>query len=142
MRPNCRSRAPRSRSGRRSPSGSGRRWTTAAAAICAWRATEAEVATIRALVDRQRAEGLDLEFLATNEAVRSVAPAISEHVLAASFCPATATPIRSRRRASYAQAATRKGCVVREGLTVETIRVDRGRVMGVDTNEGFVPAAA
>ena len=104
--------------------------------------TEAEVATIRALVDRQRAEGLDLAFLATNEAVRCVAPAISEHVLAASFCPGDghADPIKATR--AYAQAATRKGCVLREGLTVAAIRVDHGRVMGVDTNEGFVPAAA
>jgi sarcosine oxidase, subunit beta len=101
-----------------------------------------EVAIIRALVDRQRAEGLDLTFLATNEAVRDIAPAISEHVLAASFCPSdgAADPIKATR--AYAQAARRRGAVIREGLTVDAIRVAHGRVVGVETSEGFVPAGA
>jgi sarcosine oxidase subunit beta len=103
--------------------------------------TEAEVAIIRALVERQRAEGLDLEFLATNAAVRERAPAISEHVLAASFCPSDgdADPVATTQ--AFAEAARRKGCVVREGLAVEAIRVERGRVAGVETSEGFVSAA-
>ncbi|MEM8664722.1 MAG: FAD-dependent oxidoreductase, partial [Pseudomonadota bacterium] len=48
--------------------------------------TPAEVATIRQLVEDQRAAGLDLHFLPDNRAVRELAP-LSESVLAASFCP-------------------------------------------------------
>ena len=102
--------------------------------------TEAEVAIIRALVERQRAEGLDLEFLATNAAVRERAPAISEHVLAASFCPSDGHADRVATTQAFAAAARRNGSVVREGLAVEAIRVERGRVTGVETSEGFVPA--
>ena len=47
----------------------------------------AEVETIRAMVDAQRALGLDLTFLPDNAAARAVAPALSDAVLAASLCP-------------------------------------------------------
>ena len=102
---------------------------------------EGEVAIIRALVDRQRAEGLDLEYLATNAAVREHAPAISEHVIAASLCVSDghADPIAATQ--AYARAARRKGAVIREGLAVDALRIEQGRVAGVDTREGFVPAA-
>ena len=101
-----------------------------------------EVTLIRALVERQRAEGLDLEFLADNAAVRAIAPAISEHVLAASFCPSDghADPIATTF--GFAQAAKRKGCTLHEGLAVNSIRVEKGRVTGLATSEGFVPAGA
>lgn len=56
-----------------------------------------EVATIRALVADQRALGLDLEFLPDLQAVREVAPAVGDAVLAASFAPAT--DMRTRTRA-------------------------------------------
>ena len=101
---------------------------------------EAEVEIIRALVGRQRAQGLDLAFLASNEAVRDIAPAISKHVLAASFCPSDghANPIKATR--AFAEAARRKGAVIREGVTANRVRVERGRVAGVETSQGFVPA--
>jgi sarcosine oxidase subunit beta len=104
--------------------------------------SEAEVETIRALVERQRGEGLDLAFLASNEAVRQVAPAISEHVLAASFCASDghADPIKATR--AFAEAARRSGAVIREGVTANAVRLRHGRVAGVETSEGFLPAAA
>jgi len=103
---------------------------------------ENEVAIIRELVDRQRAQGLELEFLADNSAVRAIAPAISPDVLAASFCPSDghADPIATTL--AFAQAAKRKGCTLREGVAVNAIRVEKGLVTGVDTNAGFVPAGA
>jgi sarcosine oxidase subunit beta len=104
--------------------------------------SDSEVETIRALVEEQRAQGLDLAFLASNRAVRDIAPAISEHVLAASFCPSDghANPVKATR--AFAQAARAKGAVIREGVAAHAIRVEHRRVAGVETSEGYVPAGA
>ncbi|MFI4994715.1 MAG: NAD(P)/FAD-dependent oxidoreductase, partial [Hyphomicrobiales bacterium] len=104
--------------------------------------SDSEVETIRALVEEQRAQGLDLAFLANNRAVRDIAPAISEHVLAASFCPSDghANPVKATR--ALAQAARAKGAVIREGVAAHAIRVEHGRVAGVETSGGYVPAGA
>jgi sarcosine oxidase subunit beta len=104
--------------------------------------TPDEAERIRALVASQRALGLDLEYLPDNASVRAVAPAIGAAVLAASFCPTDghADPIRTVQ--AYAQAARRSGAVITEGIAVRAIRAERGRVVGLETPDGFVPADA
>ena len=101
--------------------------------------TPAEVEVIRALVESQRAQGLDLYFLPDNTAVREIAPAMSPNVLAASFCPSDghANPIKATR--AFADSARRHGATIREGVVVTAIRVARDRVVGVDTTAGFIP---
>jgi len=103
---------------------------------------ENEVETIRELVERQRRQGLELHLLASNADVRAVSPALSDHVLAASFCPSDghANPILATR--AFAEAARRQGVVIREDVEAHAIRVRKHRVAGVETSEGFVPAAA
>lgn len=100
----------------------------------------AEVDVIRGLVLRQRAQGLDLAFLPDNDAVRSVAPALSRSILAASYCPTDghADPLKATH--AFADSASRHGAVIREGVAVDSIRVVRGRVAGVEANAGFIPA--
>jgi sarcosine oxidase subunit beta len=92
------------------------------------------------MVEEQRSRGLDLTFLADNKAVREVAPAISEHVLAASFCPSDghANPIKATN--AFASAAKARGAALREGVAARALRVERGRVTGVETSDGFVTA--
>ena len=102
--------------------------------------TPAEVDVIRDLVESQRAQGLDLHFLADNAAVRAIAPAISAHVLAASYCPTDghANPVKATH--AFADSARRHGATIREGVTALGIRVAHDRVTGVDTTEGFIAA--
>jgi sarcosine oxidase subunit beta len=102
---------------------------------------EAEVEVIRKLVEEQRAQELELAFLPDNRAVREVAPAVSEHVLAASFCPSDghADPLKTTQ--AFAKAAQRKGAMLHVGVTARAIRVERNRVKGVETSDGFLPAA-
>jgi sarcosine oxidase subunit beta len=102
--------------------------------------SESEAAIIRAMVEEQRARGLDLAFLADNKAAREVAPALSEHVLAASFCPSDghADPIKATN--AFAQAAKARGAVLRVGVAAHSLRVEHGRVTGVETSDGFLPA--
>jgi sarcosine oxidase, subunit beta len=103
---------------------------------------EEEAKTIGALVERQRAEGLDLRLLPSSADVRAVAPVISDRVLAASFCASDghANPIKTTR--AFAEAARRQGANIREGVEGRAIGVRNGRVAGVETSEGFLPASA
>lgn len=102
--------------------------------------TEAEVVRIRALVADQKAAGLDLRFLASTTDVRALAPAISERVLAASFCPTDghANPALTTR--TFATAAARHGAIVREDVACRGLRFDNDRVVGVETSDGPISA--
>jgi len=102
--------------------------------------TPAEVDVIRALVASQQTQGLDLEFVPDNAAVRAIAPAISPSVLAASFCPTDghANPIKATQ--AFAQSARRHRATIREGVAARAIRVAHERVTGVETDIGFIAA--
>jgi sarcosine oxidase subunit beta len=102
--------------------------------------TAAEVPVIAELVAEQRALGLDLAFLPDGPAVRAVAPALAESVLAASYCPTDghANPVATVR--AFAAAAARHGATVRTGTRVVAIDTSGGRVHGVDTAAGPIAA--
>jgi sarcosine oxidase subunit beta len=101
---------------------------------------DAEVALIHDLVLRQREEGLEIEFLSDYQAIRVLAPALSNHVKAASFCPTDghANPLKTAY--AFAAAARRQGADLREGVRVNTIRAQAARIIGVDTSAGFIAA--
>jgi sarcosine oxidase subunit beta len=63
-------------------------------------------------------------------------PAISAHVLAASYCPTDghADPVKATH--AFADSARRHGATIREGVTALAIRVAHDRVTGVDTTGG------
>ena len=97
-----------------------------------------EVEVIRRLVaDHQRA-GLGIEFLPDNAAVRTVAPALSERVLAASYCPSDghADPVATVQ--AYARAAERRGARLRIGERATAIEVRHGQVCALITDRGRI----
>lgn len=102
--------------------------------------TEDETQVIRALVETQRAQGLDLDYLADNAAVRVVAPAIGPDILAASFCPTDghADPVSAVR--AFANAAQRHGAGIREGIAARRLITSGGAVKGVETDDGVISA--
>ncbi|HET8521735.1 MAG TPA: FAD-binding oxidoreductase [Thermomicrobiales bacterium] len=102
--------------------------------------TPEEIPVIRQMVEDQRALGLDLTFLPSNEVVRDVAPALAEMVLAASLCPTDghANPVATVH--AFAAAAKRKGATFLTGTEVMEILVEDGRVTGVQTSSGRVDA--
>jgi sarcosine oxidase subunit beta len=102
--------------------------------------TEAEAARIRALVEDQRALGLDLHFLPDLDAVRQVAPCIGPAVVAASWCPTDGHADPARAVQAYAAAARRLGAEIREGVTAHALSMAGGRVTGVLTDAGPVAA--
>ncbi|MEO1102436.1 MAG: FAD-binding oxidoreductase [Pseudomonadota bacterium] len=104
--------------------------------------TEAEVATIRRLVETQMAAGLDLKLLPDNAAVRAVVPALSDRILAASFCPSDgrADPVATVH--AFLTAAERGGARVVGGERVVELVYKGGRVTGVRTSTRVLPAGA
>jgi len=102
--------------------------------------TPAEVDVIRALVTSQQAQGLDLAFLPDNDAIRAVAPALSPHVLAASFCPTDGHADPRLATRAFADAARRHGADIREGVAATAIHVANDRVVAVATTAGTIPA--
>lgn len=101
---------------------------------------EAEVAILKELVQEQRAAGLDLHYLEGHE-VQQVAPAVSEKVLAATFCPTDgqADPVATTR--ATVAAAERAGAKTAWGERV--LRLDRdasGRVSGITTDKRNIGA--
>ena len=104
--------------------------------------TPDEVPVIEALVREQRAQGLEVTFLEGNAAVRAVAPALAETIVAASHCPSDghADPVATVR--AFAAAAQRHGAVIRTDTRVIGLDVAGGRVRGVHTNAGPLAADA
>ncbi len=102
--------------------------------------TPEEAPVIAGMVSEQRALGLDLAFLPDNAAVRAVAPAIAESVLAASFCPTDGHANPTATVQAFADAATRLGATIVTGSTVTTVEAAGGRVRGVRATTGDVAA--
>ncbi len=104
--------------------------------------TPEEVEWIRNMVAQQQALGLELEFLPDTQAVREVAPALSDAVLAASFCPTDghANPIATVQ--AYARAAERAGAQMLFQTKVTRIDASGGKVQGVQTTVGPLAADA
>ncbi len=104
--------------------------------------TPEEANQIQQMVAQQRALGLELDFLPDNQAVREVAPALSQAVLAASFCPTDghANPIATVQ--AYGKAAERAGAQMLFQTTVTRIVASGGRVQGVETTAGPLSADA
>jgi sarcosine oxidase subunit beta len=99
-----------------------------------------EVPVIQSIVAEQRDLGLDLAYLPDNAAVREIAPAIAESVLAASFCPTDghANPIATVQ--AFATAAARHGATLRTDTRVTAIDVSGARVRGVRTAQDDIAA--
>ncbi len=104
--------------------------------------TADEVPIIADLVRDQRAQGLDVSFLDGSEAVRAVAPALSDSIVAASYCPSDghADPVATVR--AFAAAAKRHGAIIRTDTRVTGLDVAAGRVRGVRTDAGAIAADA
>jgi sarcosine oxidase, subunit beta len=88
----------------------------------------------------QRASGLPVEEL-TPEAARELVPSLDvDGLVGATFCPLDGYATPEAVVQGYATAARRLGVRIRPGVAVTGIRVDGGRVTGVDTADGPISA--
>ncbi len=94
----------------------------------------AEHAEIRTMVAKQRALGLHLDFLPDNQTVRDIAPAISEAIPGASYCPTDGHADPQAVSAAYIAALSRLGVTLAMGEDVKAIDVSGGKLSGIQTN--------
>ncbi len=102
--------------------------------------TAAEVDFIRQMVEDQCALGLDLTFLPDTAAVQAIAPALSDAVLTASFCPSDGQANPTATVKAFAKAAQRAGTTILTNTEVLHIEAIGGRVTGVQTTAGPIGA--
>jgi sarcosine oxidase subunit beta len=103
--------------------------------------TAEEVPVIRRLVEQQSAAGLDVALLTDAADIQAVAPAVSDRVMAASWCPSDGSADPRATVLSYVAAAQRLGVEMRFGEQVRRIETVNGRVTGVATDAGMIAAS-
>jgi sarcosine oxidase subunit beta len=103
--------------------------------------TAQEVPVIRSLVEQQSAAGLDVALLTDTAGIQTVAPAVSDRVMAASWCPSDGSADPRATVLSYVAAAQRLGIEMRFGERVRRIETVEGHVTGVATDAGMIATA-
>lgn len=101
--------------------------------------TPEELARLAGMVEEQRAASLDLSLLDAKQ-VAELAPAVSSAVLGASYCPTDGHADPQATVRAFVDAAVRAGAETRFGEDVLSIDTADGRVTGVTTSAGHIPA--
>lgn len=101
--------------------------------------TPEELARLAGMVEEQRAASLDLSLLDAKQ-VAELAPAVSSAVLGASYCPTDGHADPQATVQAFVDAAVRAGAETRFGEDVLSIDTADGRVTGVTTSAGHIPA--
>src|SRR5439155_4080000 len=86
----------------------------------------------------QRRVGLEVDLLSPDAAKVMVPPLAVDDVLGASFCGTDGHADPSQVCLGYASAARARGVTIHSGVTVTGLRVQIGRVVGVETNQGSI----
>ena len=102
--------------------------------------TEDEVETIKQVVADGNAAGIETVYLDGVEAVQAVAPALTTDLAGASYCATDGHANPQKAVEAFAAAARRAGADIRTGVEVQGIETAHGRVTGVRTSDGVLPA--
>ncbi len=99
------------------------------------------VGSLRATLDRQRALGVEVRLLSPDDARACLPIARFDDAALIGFEPQAGFADAYLVASGFARAARRRGVVLREGVPVQRLRLDGGRVTGVDTAQGRFDAA-
>jgi len=103
---------------------------------------EQSVQAFRANVDLQRAQGIDVQWLSPSEAARLAPGLVVDDVLAATYCAADGVTDPNGVTTGFARAAQAAGATILRDTEVTGIRVEGGRIAGVDTSRGPIATRA
>lgn len=101
--------------------------------------TEAHLQTLRNLVDKSVASGLDVRMISGDEA-REICPYLSHEVIGASWCPTDGHANPMRTTLAFYRAARRQGVHFITGIQVTALRKVRGVLRQVITDDGVYEA--
>lgn len=100
---------------------------------------ESQLSIMEAFVQRQKSYGLPVDIV-TNEEARRQQPALSPKLIAATYSPADGEVSPLKLTFGFAKAAKQQGAILRTGVVVTDLVINHGRVEGVLTNQGTIPA--
>lgn len=104
--------------------------------------TPAEVEILKELARSQKAAGLPISFLPDLKEVREIAPALSEAVIAATFCSTDGHADPLATVGAYAQRCRDLGVTLSFGESVEGLESAGGRVTAVRTDKRAIACGA
>ena len=102
--------------------------------------TEADVPKIMEVVENTRSAGIEITWLDSIAEIHEIAPALTSDLAGASYCPSDGHANPSLAVQAFANAARRAGADIRTGVEVLSISTQGGKVTGVETTDGTVPA--
>jgi sarcosine oxidase subunit beta len=102
--------------------------------------TEDDVPTIRQVVENGNAASIAMTYLPDIDAIHEIAPALTDDLAGASFCPTDGHANPHLAVNAFADAATRHGATIRTGVEVTEIGTNGTRVTGVRTPTGHIAA--
>jgi sarcosine oxidase subunit beta len=98
--------------------------------------SEADVPTIKGVVEASASAGIPITYLETVDEVRAVAPALGGEIFGASFCPSDGHANPTKTVLAFAAAAKRHGATIRTGVEVTGVTTAAGKITGVETSDG------
>ncbi len=101
---------------------------------------ETDVPVIKGVVEASTAAGIEIAYLDSVEAIHAIAPALTDELYGASFCPTDGHANPTKTVLAFAAAAKRHGATIRTGVEVTGITTAGGKVTGVETTDGPVGA--
>ncbi|MEZ4665717.1 MAG: FAD-binding oxidoreductase [Thermomicrobiales bacterium] len=101
---------------------------------------ESDVPIIRDVVAASAAAGIPIEYLDSIEEIHAIAPALTDRIFGASFCPSDGHANPAKTVLAFAAAAARHGAEIRTGVEVTAISTSAGKVTGVMTSACPIPA--
>ena len=102
--------------------------------------SEADVPAIHYAVDASLAAGIPIAYLDTVNEIREIAPALSDELFGASYCPTDGHANPTKTVMAFAEAAKRHGATIRTGVEVTGVTTTGGRITGVETSDGPIGA--
>jgi sarcosine oxidase, subunit beta len=102
--------------------------------------TDSSVETFRRNVTLQRGLGVDVQWLDASDAVRLAPGLAADGIVGATFCARDGIADPNGVTMGFAKAAQMAGVEIARGTEVSGIRVERGRIAGVDTTRGAIDA--
>jgi sarcosine oxidase subunit beta len=100
--------------------------------------SEASVTSFRANVALQRAHGISVDWLSAADAAALCPGLAVDGVIGATYCGHDGIADPNGVTQGFAKAAQARGVEIRRGEEVTGVRVEGGRVIGVDTSDGTV----
>ncbi len=102
--------------------------------------TEAHMQVLAKIVDQGQSAGLDLKIIGRDE-VREICPYVSEEVIGASFCPTDGHANPMKTTLAFYKRARELGAMFITGECVQSLLMEKGKVVGVKTSTNEYQAA-